>query len=269
MKPERKFIWPGGQQCAVSLTYDDAMPVHHETVAPLLTAKKLTATFYVCALSRFTENTAAWRQVAALGHELGNHTLFHPCRREPAENFSWLEPHYDLCDYSAQRWMDEMRVANCLLNQIDGQTDRTFGNTCCNTTIGRGQKEMDLSGLIDRMFVAGRGPLNEEIVCPDSLSFPALGHFNGDGKTLEELQQYIEGAIRMNGWILFMFHGVGKGTHRLFIESDIHAGLLDYLEENADRIWTASMVRVAKHLKNTGFDTERAKPDAGEGNNRV
>lgn len=256
-------MWPEGQHCAVSLTYDDALPVHYETIAPLLAAKKLTATFNICAYSRFTENTAAWKQVASLGHELGNHSLFHPCRREPEANYSWLAPHYDLCDYSAQRWMDEMRVANCLLNQIDGQTERTFGNTCCHTSIGRGKKEKDLSELIDRMFIAGRGPQNEEIVLPASLSFPALGHFSGDGKTFEELQQYIEHAVSMNGWIIFMFHGVGKGTHNLFIDTDQHAKWVDFLEEHSDRIWTASMVRVARHLKNTGYDHVRNKPDAG------
>ncbi|MGZ0657035.1 polysaccharide deacetylase family protein [Coraliomargarita sp. W4R72] len=249
MTTDSPFTWPAGQQCAVSLTYDDALPVHAESVAPMLSENQLTGTFYVCAHSGFTENTAVWKQVAAQGHELGNHTLFHPCRREPEENYSWLAPHYDLCDYTAQRWTDEMRVANCLLNQIDGQSERTFGNTCCHTSIGRGAQQKDLSTLIDRMFVAGRGPLNEQIVQPASLKFPALGHFNGDGKTVEELEQLIERAIRMNGWIIFMFHGVGEGTHSLFIDTEEHARLVAYLKANSSRIWTASMLQVAKHLQ--------------------
>jgi sialate O-acetylesterase len=254
MKSEHTFEWPQGQQCAVSLTYDDALPVHHETVAPLLTAKHLTATFNVCANRGFTDNTNAWKQVAAQGHELGNHTLFHPCRREPESDYPWLAPHYDLCNYTAQRWEDEMRVANCLLQLIDGQTDRTFGNTCCHTTIGTGPKERDLSGLIVRMFVAARGPLNDKIISPDSLSYTELGHFNGDGKSFEELQDTIEQCARMHGWIILMFHGVGADTHSLFIDTEQHAKLITYLEENADRIWTASMVRVAKHLKAAGYD---------------
>ena len=255
MGTSETFVWPAGQSCAVSLTYDDALPVHYEVVAPLLAAKELTSTFNVCANSRFTENTTAWKHVASLGHELGNHTLFHPCRRERGDRRSWLAPHYDLRDYSAQRWMDEMRVANCLLSQIDGQSERTFGNTCCNTTIGRGQHEKDLSELIGRLFVAGRGPLNEEIVHPVSLSFPALGHFNGDRRTFAELQEHIERAVNMNGWIIFMFHGVGEGTHKGYIDIDQHAELIDYLEGNSSRMWTASMVGVARHLKNMGYKT--------------
>ena len=30
------FRWPDGQECAVSLTYDDGLPVHHEHVGPAL-----------------------------------------------------------------------------------------------------------------------------------------------------------------------------------------------------------------------------------------
>jgi sialate O-acetylesterase len=249
MKSDPKIMWPGGQACAVSLTYDDALPVHYNTVAPLLSANGLTATFYVCAHRHFTENIAAWKQVASSGHELGNHTLFHPCRRAPEKDYGWLMPDYDLCDYSAQRWVDEMRVANCLLNQIDDQADRTFGNTCCHTSIGRGEHEVELSRLIEGMFVAGRGPLNEKIVCSDSPSFAAVGHFSGDGKSFQELQQDIERAISMGGWIVFMFHGVGEGTHDLFIDTAEHARLVGYLEAHSNQIWTAPMVEVAKHLR--------------------
>jgi sialate O-acetylesterase len=254
MNSQAKFTWPAGQKCAVSLTYDDALAVHRETVAPHLSAKQITATFYVCANSGFTENIDAWKEVAAQGHELGNHTLFHPCRREPAEKYSWLEPHYDLCNYTSQRWEDEMRVANCLLQQIDGQSERTFGNTCCHTTIGTGDKERDLSKLIQNKFVAARGSLNQRVVTPASLSYTKLGHFSGDDKRFEELQEYIEQCAQMNGWIILMFHGVGKGTHGLFIDSEEHTKLVNYLADNSKHIWTASMLRVAKHLKSAGYD---------------
>lgn len=71
MKPDQKFMWPEGQQCALSLTYDDALPVHYETIAPLLSSKKITGTFNICANSGFTENTASWKQVAARSYVCG------------------------------------------------------------------------------------------------------------------------------------------------------------------------------------------------------
>jgi len=72
-------LWPDATQCAVSLSYDDSVPVHHREVAPLLEKHGLRGTFYLSALT--IENPEAWKIVAAAGHELGNHSLFHPCRR--------------------------------------------------------------------------------------------------------------------------------------------------------------------------------------------
>ena len=62
----------------------------------------------------------------------------------------------------------------------------------------------------------------------------------------------IEQAAGLGGWIIFMFHGAGRGTHDLFIEADEHARLVDYLADNSGRIWTASMVKVASYLKTAG-----------------
>jgi len=236
------------------------LPVHYEMVAPLLARKGLTGTFNVYCHDHFTANTDKWKPVAAFGHELGNHTLFHPCRRDPEERYDWLAPHYDLCAYTAQRWLDEMRVANCLLRAIDGRSERTYGNTCCNTSIGRGAHEVDLAGLIDRLFVAGRGPCNARIVQPSSIHYAALGHFNGDGKTFDDIRAHIELASDRGGWIIFMFHGVGSETHAGFIEPGQHAMLVDFLAANAGRIWAASMVNVAGHLKQAGYAN---KPGAG------
>lgn len=263
MTEYRSFTWPQGQRCAVSLTYDDALPIHYEMVAPLLAEKGLIATFNVFAHSGFTDDTSNWKRVASLGHELGNHTLFHPCRREPEERYRWLAPHYDLCNYTRQRWLDEIRVANCLLHMIDGQSERTFGNTC-NTSIGGGKHKVDLGELITSLFIAGRGPCNGRIVEPANLNYGALGHFNGDGRSFIDIQQDIEQAMDQGGWIIFMFHGVGEGTHNGFIETKQHTRLIEYLAEHTEQIWTASMVKAATHLRQAGFTTKPNKPDAGD-----
>lgn len=261
MEQRDGFRWPEGRQCAVSLTYDDAIASHHETVAPLLAARGLSATFYVYPHPGFTERADPWKEVAALGHELGNHTLFHPCRREPEEGFPWLAPHYDLRHYTRQRWLDEMRVANCLLRLLDGQSERTFGNTCCDTTIGLAGHEISLDEPISKLFLAARGPLSETIVMPRSLRYAALGHFGGDQKTADELIRMVELARQQGGWIILMFHGVGPGGHTVFVDREEHARLVEYLSAEAGRIWSASMVKVARYLRQAGYPA--AAPPAG------
>jgi peptidoglycan/xylan/chitin deacetylase (PgdA/CDA1 family) len=244
------FTWPSGQRCAVSLTYDDALPVHHQTVAPLLATRGLAATFYLNGSPGFTDHAGAWRQVAALGHELGNHTLFHPGRRE--ELSPGADP-YNLCDYTVERWLDEMRIANALLRLTDGQTERTFGNTYCQTTLGRKPHEVDLAEPIRRLFVAGRGTYVERVITPACLNYGSLGHLGGDRWGFDRIRGYIDQAAAAGGWVIFLFHGVGAGTHGWFIETAEHARLVDYLAAERSRIWTTSVVQGARHLQAAGY----------------
>ena len=128
-------FWPGDSQGAVSISYDDALPCHYEVVAPAWQAHGVRVTFYT-PINRLFDNPQAWRDVAAAGHELGNHSIFHPCRRKPGKD--WPAREYDLKTYSARRWSDEMRLASSILSSLDGKSARSFGNTCCDTEIGEG-----------------------------------------------------------------------------------------------------------------------------------
>src|SRR6187431_112230 len=69
-----------GKKCAVVLTYDDALNIHLDKVIPALNSFNFKGTFYLIAsLPAVTNRTAEWRAAAKKGHELGNHTLYHPC----------------------------------------------------------------------------------------------------------------------------------------------------------------------------------------------
>ena len=96
------FAWPDNRQGAVSITYDDALPCHFEQVGPAWEAYGLRATFYTNILF-LMRHPQAWRAMAARGHELGNHSIFHPCRKDPPGQAQWLADVYDLRRYTAQR----------------------------------------------------------------------------------------------------------------------------------------------------------------------
>ena len=54
----------------ICLTYDDALPVHREVVAPLLAERGLRGTFYIPAgRDDLHEHIDDWRRVAAMGCE--------------------------------------------------------------------------------------------------------------------------------------------------------------------------------------------------------
>lgn len=239
-------VWPNGTSCAVSLTYDDAIPIHHQSVAPLLDKHNLLATFYL--YIRGLESPDAWKAIAKKGHELGNHSVFHPCRRSEG-HAAWLPEYYNLEEYSIGRFSDELIVANVVLDILDGGKSRSFGNNCTNLTIGTGENEEPMDPTLDELFVAARGTITNLPVDPTKPEFMRLGHYSGDSKTFVQMRAEIEAAREHGRWIIYMFHGVGKGTHSMFVDDEEHRKLIEWLDEERSTIWTAPVADVAIHLK--------------------
>ena len=150
----RPFPWPNGAKAAVVLTYDDGMDTHLDHAAPDLDAAGLKGTFFVPGHSEsLAKRLPEWRALAARGHELGNHAIFHPCLRTvPQGGRDWVRPEYALESYTIPRMVDELRVANTTLLALDGETVRTLGYNCGDTTAG-GQSYVDAARPL---FLAAR-----------------------------------------------------------------------------------------------------------------
>lgn len=249
MRRNPGFPWPQGQRCAVSLTYDDGLPVHYQRVAPLLEEVGARATFYVPALSDVQAHPERWRALARRGHELGNHSLFHPCSRTP-DREGWLAPWLDLRAYTPERLRQELAVANLMLHLLDGEHERSYGNTCCETHVGQGSDRTAMDPVLRELFVAARGPNNAQIVdVHRPVNLMHVGHFSGDGLSFGDMRAEIERALEIGGWIVWMIHGVGAGTHGLYIAAEEHAQLVRWLGDHKDQIWTAPFVKVAQQIK--------------------
>jgi peptidoglycan/xylan/chitin deacetylase (PgdA/CDA1 family) len=74
------FSWLGGARAAVSLTYDDGYDSQLENAAPVLDEFSLKATFFLT-VQNMQARLEEWKFLAQKGHEVGNHTMTHPCER--------------------------------------------------------------------------------------------------------------------------------------------------------------------------------------------
>jgi sialate O-acetylesterase len=242
MNAQDKSLWHG-KACAVSLTYDDALNVHLDNVVPILDSLGLKGTFYLSGyFPAFRERVVDWKSVAAKGHELGNHTLFHPCTGK-LPGREWVKPDYDLGNYTMQRLIDEIKMANALLEALDGKTKRSFAYPCGDTKIGD-------SSYVDKIkddFVAARG-VKGEMPRIDEIDLYNVGSYVVNGQTGEELIELVKQAMKSNALIVFLFHGVG-GEHPLNISLSDHRKLLHFLKQNEKEIWTAPFVEIAEHVK--------------------
>ena len=244
----------------MSLTFDDALNEHLDQAIPILNAHGLSGTFYVhLSAESFTRRLEEWQAAATSGHELGNHTIFHPADARKA----WVREGNAIDEYSLDRMRQELAAANRLLQALDGQEQRTFAYPCSNSVLGRigivkrllfklGYERSRLPGLVDRwgvdigstrqsyvpvvreqLFAARGGGLEKESQVPplDSIDRFMLPSVAVEGWSLRELISFTEKGIANRGWVIFQFHGIGGG-HRLDCDLSVFRDFVAWLHGN-------------------------------------
>ena len=234
------FQWPEGAGAAVCLTYDDGLDCHLDVAMPALEKYGLKGTFYATGFSSsLYTRMDEWRDWASKGYEIGNHTLFHPC---DGERFDWVKAEYDLNIYTLDQLRNELRTANTLLSAIDGEKERCFAYTCGNFTID-GVSFID---SIRGMFPSARGA-GDKLKPMDQVDTHYVPSWGVSDPTGEELIAYVKEAEKMGTIAVFMFHSVGGGY--LNVSSEAHEQLLEYLQQNREKVWTDTFLNVMGYVK--------------------
>ena len=232
-----------GKKCSVVLTYDDALNVHLDNVIPALDSLNLKGTFYLTASSDAgSKRINDWRRAANNGHELGNHTLYHPCDAT-LPGMSWVKPEYDLSKYSLKRIQDEIKMCNAYLNSIDGKDERTFAFTCGHKKVIEGEFMQSLSSD----FIAARS-VRSEMHSIEEQKLLDMDCYSMEGTSGEKMIELVKQAQNSGKLLVFLFHGVG-GEHGLNVSKEAHSQLVHYLKENEKDIYIDTMLHIAQHIK--------------------
>lgn len=232
-----------GKECAVVLTYDDAIDVDLDNVVPALDSVGIKGTFYIIGSSpSIYRRINDWRAIAANGHELGNHTSFHPCNGQlPGRGF--VTPDNDLSRYTMTRMVADIKMDNTLLKAIDGKSERTLAYPCGDTKIG----DSSYFDAVKNEFVAARG-VRPALLPIDSVNLSNVDCYAINGQSADYMIDLVNKAMETHTLLVFLFHGVGGG-HNLNVSLESHSALLHYLQQHKKQVWTATMLEVAKYIK--------------------
>jgi hypothetical protein len=243
--PPQAFAWPHGARAAVSLAYDDAIDSQLDNAVPALDRHRLKASFYLTLSSpSLARRLPEWRALAANGHELGNHTLFHQCARS-VKGHEWVTPENDLDHLPAAAWAAQVRLGNTMLRAIDGLDERTFTLPCGD----RKASGEELLPLVAGEFIAIKA--GDGGVVPDmaTLDLKAVGVTAPGGLSGAQLIALVQAAEARGTLINFTFHGIGGDYLTESVEA--HEQLLAWLDAHRDRVWTATFRDIAKHVAAT------------------
>ena len=239
------FQWPERKMAAVSLTFDDARPSQVDIGLPILDEWGVKATFYVSP-KRLQGRLKGWKRAVSNGHEIGNHTLNHPC----SGNFSWSRNNA-LEDYSWEMIKNEIIKANKAINENLGIDAKTFAYPCGQKFIGRGKKVQSFVPLVAEKFLAGRGWRNENRNDPGYCDLAQLLGTQMDGLDFEQAKKIIEQAKKEGSWLIFAGHEIGlAGGRRRTVRTDTLQAICEYCQDPQNGIWIDTVESISKFIRN-------------------
>jgi peptidoglycan/xylan/chitin deacetylase (PgdA/CDA1 family) len=234
--------WPEGKRVAVSLSFDDGRLSQVDKGTALLDKYNVKATFYLMP-SSLKERLEGWKKAAQNGHEIGNHSLNHPC----SGNFEWSR-HKAIENYSLEQMRSELMDANKQIESLLGIKSEVFAYPCGQTFVGRGVNTKSYVPIVAELFLCGRGWMNEAPNDPTYCDFAQLTGVEMDGKDFEQIKPIIENARQHNYWLVLAGHEMndsGNQTTRLSMLQK----LIEYAQDPANGVWLAPVGTVAKYVQ--------------------
>jgi peptidoglycan/xylan/chitin deacetylase (PgdA/CDA1 family) len=231
--------WPGGARAAVSLTYDDGLDSQLDNVIPELEARRLKGTFFLVQ-ENVDERIADWVKVAALGHEIGNHTVSHQCT---------------LGGFTEAAFADReiLPMEAYLDSHFGGHRPRIFAYPCGFLGLGRGDINRRFGRYrqaLQDTFTAARtvagAPNDPARVVSDRLDLHAFEP-TYDVDSLSLAVRYLNATLARGAWAILVFHEVlpkrlGEGDTTIAT----HGRILDLVQ--TQRFWCAPMGEVFDHI---------------------
>jgi hypothetical protein len=222
------------KKAIICLTYDDGLESHLATVIPQLDSAKLKGTFFLNAIQgasnvigQASPAVTGWRSAALKGHELANHTLFHPC----PEKLGWIKE-VSIESYTIDQIVKEIETQNALLALLDpSRKYRSFAFPCNNTFIGNTDYSVIIKekGLVKFGRTGGdRNSIITDFKNLNTMQVPSW--LVEEGTTAKELIAFAEKVKQSGGMGVYQFHGIGGQFFKVSREE--HKAFLDYLSKN-------------------------------------
>lgn len=242
--------WPQGKRIAISLTFDDARMSQVEKGTAVLNEYNVKATFYVVPAS-VKQRLEGWQKAVASGHEIGNHSLHHPC----TGNFPWARQKA-LEEYTLDKMQTELKEANQQIKDMLGVTPAVFAYPCGQTFVGRGIQTKSYVPVVADLFVSGRLWLSEGPNDPLFCDMAQLTGMEMDGKNFDQIRLLLEKAKESGQWLVLAGHEMGEAGEQTTRLSMLRE-LIAYAQNPANGIWIAPVGTVARYIQQ---QKKQAKP---------
>lgn len=214
----RVLKWKDGKRAVFMIQFDDSASSQLKNVIPELTKRGIPGTFYINpGNGPYKSQQAAWGKAATLpGIELANHTFTH------------------IGGLTVEAFEEEVVKCNEVLNTLypNRKTPRLI-------SFGRPGVPKDKWGITDEQIKAVLA--KHHLVERPPFTGPPFQY-----KTIPEMNQLVDLAIKTGEMKSLVFHGVGGDW--LITPLDYFAAVLDKLDANRDQLWLTDPLAYHKYL---------------------
>ena len=256
------FEWPDHIKMALSLTFDDGRPSQVDTGIPIMDKYNVKGTFYVSP-DWMMERIAGWKQAASNGHEIGNHSLVHPC----SGNFKWAREKA-LENYSLISMARELEEANTEIQRQLNVNPVSFAYPCGQTYVGSGESLESYVPLVSRLFGSGRTWLDESANDPVYCDLARLSGVELDNKSFEDIRLLIESAKQNGSWLVLAGHDIGAPGFQTSWATTLEA-ICQYASDPANGIWLAPVNQIADYVRQNRHDNDMKKEQTETGHSKT
>ena len=242
---DTEFQWPDGIKMALSLTFDDARLTQPDKGIPLLDKYGVRATFYVSPASML-KRVNEWKKAVRNGHEIGNHTINHPC----SGNFPFARGRA-LENYSLEMIKSELDSASKLVKETLGVTPVSFAYPCGQTYVGRGVDTRSYVPIISATFETGRVWMSEAPNDPAYCDMAQLYDMPLDAKSFDQIKLLIDTAKKRGFWLILAGHEMDEEYSEGELISSLKTieEICKYASDPANGIWLDNVGNIAAYIK--------------------
>ncbi len=249
-------FWPAKYQGAISITFDDGLPSQLGLAVPALNERGLRATFYLnprgsdrsaSQPDSWQKNLEPWVAVQKVDHEIGNHSVSHPCSLNI--NADWIQGKNLLTWDLARIEADILEAQRRIKAVFPTQEYTSYAYPCYESTVGKGVNRQSYVPIVARNFVAARakGELRGELANdPEYCDLHHLSSWPVERQPGALMVGLVEQATAAGLWGIFTIHGVQEG--HLPVGGTDFIELVDHLARRKDVVWTAPVAEIGAYI---------------------
>jgi peptidoglycan/xylan/chitin deacetylase (PgdA/CDA1 family) len=208
---------------------------------PLFERQHVRVTFYVTP-TNLSLRLPLWHQAVLAGHEIGNHSLTHPC----TGNFDFSRTNA-LEGYTLRRIRSDIDEADRIIHTLLGVRTTGYAYPCGQTFVGEGAGVRSYVPVIARRFQSGRLWLSEDANHPVRCDLAQLLGVEMDGKSFADLRPLLDSAIQRGCWLVLAGHEIGDTGRQTTSTNTLHA-LCEFAADPRNGLWLDTVDTIARYV---------------------